>query len=150
MTHFCSDLPEAKQYQLVDIIQQLLSLKFKSTRPPTTYQDIQRFYLSGKHSIYRNIPSPSVKDIDHACVSLNYIITFLFNNLNDLSLILCSEYNQLTFDNLSMIYSLKAKQILHKIHQQYSESTSDPYIMFVTFWSDDFEVNHTRRNRSST
>ena len=26
----------------------------------------------------------------------------------------------------------------------------NPYILFVTFWSDDFEVNHTRRNRSST
>ncbi len=151
MTHFCSDLSEAKQYQLVEIIQQLLSLKFKSTRPPTIYQDIRRFYLSGKHSIYRNIPRPSVKDIDnHACVSLKDIITFSLNTLNDLSLILCSKYNELTFDNSSMIYSLKAKRILHRIHQQYSESTIDPYIMFVTFWSDDFEVNHTRKNRSST
>ena len=26
----------------------------------------------------------------------------------------------------------------------------DPYIIFAILWSDDFEVNHTRENRSST
>ena len=26
----------------------------------------------------------------------------------------------------------------------------DPYVLFLVIWSDDFEVNHTRRNRSST
>jgi len=85
MTHFCSGLPEAKQYHLMDIIHQVLSLKFNSTRPPRSYQDLRRFYLSGKHSIYKNIPCPKVTQLDnHACVSLLDIITFSFNNLNNL------------------------------------------------------------------
>jgi len=147
MTHFCSKLPEAKQYQLMDIIHQLLSLNFNSTRPQRTYQDLWQFYLSGKRSIYINIPCPTVKELDnHACVSLKDIIIFSFNTLDNLSVIRCSEYDQLSYNNSSMRGTLKAKQILHNIHSQYSTSNINPYAMFVSFWSDDFEINHTRKN----
>lgn len=151
MTHFCSGLPEAKQHHFMDIIHQVLGLQFHSTRPPRSYQDLRRFYLSGKHAIYKNIPCPTVKQLDnHACVSLLDIITLSFNNLNHLALIRCSEYAQMLCNNSSMANTLKAKQIVHKIYQQYNTTSIDPYVMFVSFWSDDFEINQTRKNRSST
>ena len=44
----------------------------------------------------------------------------------------------------------KAHTIIKHANQKYSNTDIDPYILFVTLWSDDFEVNHTRKNCNST
>ena len=40
--------------------------------------------------------------------------------------------------------------ISSKNSRKYRETNIDPHILFVTLWSDDFEVNHTQQNRNST
>ena len=36
------------------------------------------------------------------------------------------------------------------INKTYAETDIDPYVIFITFWSDDCETNQTRRNPNST
>jgi len=151
VTDFCCNLIESKQLQFMDIIYQVMSTNFKYTRPPTSLQDLRRFYLSGNNSIYKNIPCPSVLEVDnHAYVPLKDIINFGFNTLDAISIIRSSDYNKPYTDELSLIHTQKAKHLLMTINQKYAKTDIDPYVMFVTFWSDDFEINHTRRNHSST
>lgn len=151
VTDFCCDLTESKQHQFAKILHKLISMKFISTRPPTTIQDIRRFYLSGKHSILNNVPCPQVQELDnHAYISIKEILTFSLSTLNQLELIQSSAYTYTEFDNSSINHCQKAKEILQQINEEYLFTDTNPYVLFVTFWSDDFEVNHTRRNRNST
>ena len=151
VTDFCSNITEAKQVQFMDIIHQLLTTKFQHTRPPTSHQDLRRFYISGKNSIYRNIPCPLVLEIDnHAYVPIKDILQLSLNTLDNISIIPSSNYNRKTNTISSLIESSKSKNILRMINQKYANSNIDPHVIFVTFWSDDFEVNHTRRNHNST
>ena len=64
ITNFCCSLSESQQYQLTEIIHQLQSNHCIATRTPTSYQDLQKVYLSGKHAINNNIPCPSVDQFD--------------------------------------------------------------------------------------
>ena len=151
MTNFCTNITESQQVQLIDIIYKLMSTKFESTRPPTTHQDLQKFYLTGQHSIYKNIPCPVVSSFDnHACVSIQESIKYALRSLCNISIIPTSQYDKMTMDHSDLTKTPKACHILQSIHKQYESSNIDPYVLFVTFWSDDFEVNHTRKNRNST
>ena len=151
ITNFCTKLSESQQYQLTDIIHQLMSNNFVKTRPPTSFHDLQKFYLSGKHSIYKNIPCPVVTSFDnHACVALPDVVTFALATLDNLSIVQSSNYINIIEDNSSIIHTKICKTILHTINTKHKLNNIDPYVIFVTFWSDDFEVNHTRRNRNST
>ena len=151
ITDFCCSLSESQQYQLTEIIHQLQSNHCIATRPPTSYQDLQKFYLSGKHAIYNNIPCPSVDQFDnHAYIKLNQIVEFALAHLDNLSIIQCSKYADIQCDNSSIMNTNAARSMLKNIMLQYSSDVIDPYVLFVTFWSDDFEVNHTRKNRNST
>ena len=75
LTNLCNTITESQQVQLIDIIYQLMSTKFDTTQLPITYKDLQKFYLTGRHSIYQNIPCPIIIEFDnHACVPLKEVI----------------------------------------------------------------------------
>ena len=151
ITEFCSNMTDAKQKQFSNLLNQLVSINFKTTRPPTSYVDLQKLYLSGKHSIYKNIPVPQVIEIDnHAYVSLKEIIRFLLSTIDNISIVQSSCYNTLASNPVTINSSQKARDILKHINEKFSNEDKDPYVLFITLWSDDFEVNHTRRNRNST
>ena len=46
-------------------------------------------------------------------------------------------------------YDVKTKDILMQTYKKYHNYV-DPYVLFLVIWSDDFEVNQTRKNKSST
>ena len=151
MTDFCCTLPETKQHQFSIILNQLLSLNFETTRPPNSFQDLRKFYLSGKYSIYQNMPVPIVKSFEnHAYVSVMDIISFALGAIDSLLLVECSKYVTQKTDCISMIFCEKARQVVNMLQDKYKTSNIDPLVLFVTLWSDDFEVNHTRKNRNST
>ena len=65
-----------------------MSTKFDTTQPPTAYKDLQKFYLTGRHSIYQNIPCPIVIEFDnHACVPLKEVIKYSLITLTDISIV---------------------------------------------------------------
>ena len=151
LADFCCNLTESNQHQLALLLQQLVSTEFKTTRPPTTYNDLRKIYLSGKNSIYKNIPVPKVIEFDdHAYVSITDIVKFSLSALNNLHVILCSTYDNSNVNNQTIGSCQKAHTIIKDVNRKYCNTDIDPYILFVTLWSDDFEVNHTRRNRNST
>ena len=151
ITEFCCNMTEAKQKQFSHLLNQLVSINFNTTRPPTSIFDLQKLYLSGKHSIYKNIPVPKVIEIDsHAYVSLEDILRFLLSTIDNICIIQSSCYEELLCDNITMSSCRKAKDIIKHIKDRFSTTNIDPYVLFITLWSDDFEVNHTRRNRNST
>ena len=151
LTNLCNTITESQQVQLIDIIYQLLSTKFDTTRPPTNYKDLQKFYLTGRHSIYQNIPCPIVTEYDnHACVLLKDVIRYSLKTLKDISIVSSADWSQTSYDNSTLLHTKKAKQILSTINNKHKSSSIQPYVLFITLWSDDFEVNRTRKNQSST
>jgi len=60
LTDLCCNMTERKQQQFSNLLNQLVSINFNITRPPTSFHDLQKLYLSGKHSIYKNMPVPKV------------------------------------------------------------------------------------------
>ena len=81
-------LNRVKQHQLVLLLQQLVSSDFKTTRPPTTFNDLRKIYVTGKHSIYKNIPVPEVIELDnHAYVSVKEIVKYSLSTINKLHLV---------------------------------------------------------------
>ena len=151
LTSLCNKITESQQVLLIDIIYQLMSTKFDTTRPPTTHKDLQKFYLTGRHSIYQNIPCPIVLEFDnHACVSIKEIIKYSLITLKDISIVASAEFSQTSYDNSTLLHTMKAKKILSTVYNNYKELSVKPYVIFITLWSDDFEVNQTRKNRNST
>ena len=151
LTSLCNKITESQQVQLIDIIYQLMSTKFDTTRPPTTHKDLQKFYLTGRHSIYQNIPCPVVQEFDnHACVYIKEIIKYSLITLNDISIVPSADYPHTSYDNSTLLRTMKAKKILSNVYNSHKEVSIKPYVIFITLWSDDFEVNQTRKNRNST
>ena len=106
--------------------------------------------MTSKHSIYNNIPTPKVCSYDnHACVTIEEIIENVLALGLPLSWIKSSEHKHMKFDNSSLLKTRKAEQILLQTENKY-KNLVDPYVIFLVIWSDDFEVNHTRKNKSST
>ena len=78
------------------------------------------------------------------------IITFALGAIDSLSIVQCSEYLTQKTDHISMISCKKAQAVVKTLHDKHKASNIDPYVVFVTLWSDDFEENHTRQNRNPT
>ncbi len=53
------------------------------------------------------------------------------------------------FDNSTLLKTRKAEKILIQTEDKYKELV-DPYVIFLVILSYDFEVNSTRKNKSST
>ncbi len=54
-----------------------MSKKFETTKIPSSISDIRKFYTTGKYSIYQNLPTPKIFQLDnHACVSISDIINY--------------------------------------------------------------------------
>ena len=66
------------------------------------------------------------------------VVTFTFGAIDSLT------------DHISMISCKNVQAVVKILHDKHKASNIDPYVLFVTLWSDDFEVNHTRKNRNST
>ena len=48
-----------------------------------------------------------------------------------------------------MLSTQRTKDILKEVYEKFHKIV-DPYVVFLVIWSDDFEVNTTRKNKSST
>ena len=150
LTNFLTKLTINQQIKVVSLINKGRKVNFQSTRIPKSVQDINHFYMTSKHSIYKNIPTPKVCSYDnHACVTIEEIIENVLALGLPLSWIKSSEHKHMKFDNSSLLKTRKAQQILLQTENKY-KNLVDPYVIFLVIWSDDFEVNHTRKNKSST
>ena len=154
ITHFCSSLTQFQQHEFAAIISAVISKDiFNTTRPPMSYHDITKFYTSSQHSIYQNIPSPKVFEMDgHACVNIEDVINHMLSfgiKLNTINIE--TQFDSLSSRTDSIQHTKEVEDIIHKIILDNDNIVNiNPIIIYVILWSDDFEANHTRKNRNST
>ena len=150
LTNFLTKIPVSQQNKLIDLLNRARNIEMQCSRIPRTTKDVNLFYLKSKYSIYKNIPTPKVNAYDnHACVSLEDILENILALGSPISMMKSSQFNEINFDNSNLLKTQKAKDILMQTYERYQQEV-DPYVVFVVIWSDDFEVNHTRKNKSST
>lgn len=150
LTNFLTKLTFNQQVKVVSLINKGRNVSLQTTRIPKSVQDINHFYMKSKHSIYKNIPTPKVCAYDnHACVTIEELIENILALGLPISWIRSSQHRHIKFDNSTLSKTRKAKEILIQTEDKYKELV-DPYVIFLVIWSDDFEVNSTRKNKSST
>ena len=133
LTDLCCNMTERKQQQFSNLLNQLVSINFNTTRPPTSFHDLQKLYLSGKHFIYKNMPVPKVIELDnHAYVSVTEIIQFSLSTIENISLIQASNHVLTACDNITMTSCQKARDIIRHINKQFCDTDIDPYVLFIT------------------
>ena len=154
ITNFISTLSQHQQRDFALIIASIVSNNALSmTRPPLSFSDITKFYTTSQHSIYKNIPSPGVFELDnHACVSIECIINHILS--------FGVELNTIDFDtdficnndrNSSIEKTKEAEDIINRIKETNNiDDNSNPTVIYIILWSDDFEANVSRKNRNST
>ena len=150
-TYFCSHLTENQQKEFALILNDISSKKFETTKIPLSMTDIRKFYTSGKYSIYQNLPTPKTFQLDnHACISISDIIDCSLAIGIEIDLYRSSYYKQMAINNNDLHHIKRTYNILKEVHDKNLSQNCDPYVFLVIIWSDDFEVNHTRKNRNST
>ncbi len=132
---------------------------FQTTRMPANRADINNFCTKGKSSIVQNLPAPvSFVKHDHVCVSLKEVFAhFLaFGVSNDAIVpdwVKSKTGSDESNNNCKLVNPLHAtkqmQMILDEIHSDECFKTAKPFVFCLIFWSDDFEVNRTRKNRNS-
>lgn len=149
-THFCIGLTEYEQRRFAALLHHICVTKFESTKIPTSYGEIRKYYTTGKYSIFQNLPCPKVSQIDdHACVPIESVLDHVLAIGIELDLVRSSAYKTLMIDNSDLLHTKQANDLLSEIHSLHIDDC-DPYVIFLELWSDDFQVNHTRKNRNST
>ena len=130
---------------------EIISKKFDTTKIPSSISDIRKFYTTGKYSIYQNLPTPKIFQLDnHACVSISDIIDYSLAIGIEIDLHRSSYHKQMAINNQDLHHVPQSYNILKKVYDENYHNNCDPYVFLVIIWSDDFEVNHTRKNRNST
>ena len=66
-----------------------------------------------------------------------------------MDLIRSSAYKTILIDNSDLLHTRQANTLLKETYSSHC-GKCDPYVIFLELWSDDFQVNHTRKNRNST
>ena len=149
LTNFLTKIPTTYQNKLIGLLNRARNIEMQCTKIPRTTKDVNMFYLKSKCSIYKNIPTPKANTyINHACLSLEDILDNVLAFGSPISIIKSSQFCEINFDNSNLLRTQKVKDILIQIYERYQKDV-DPYVVFVVIWSDDFEVNHTRKNKSS-
>ena len=150
MTNFLSKFTLDNQLKIISLVNQSRNIQFHTSRVPRSIKDINSFYMKSQHSIYKNIPIPKIISYDnHACVSIEHVINNVMSIGLPLPMIRSSDFNNIEFDNSCLLRTEKTKDILMQTYKKFHNYV-DPYVIFLVIWSDDFEVNQTRKNKSST
>ena len=143
---FCNQLTESQRYSFANILHETLTQPFTSTSIPKSIHDLNVNYTSGQRAILPNLPVPTSKsNYGHAYVSLVSVINhFLaFGYKTEFSFL-----NEPHYSNTGIQSTNIAKQIKRNVKKGISDDIN-PLILYITFWSDDFEPNQHRKTKGS-
>ena len=144
---FCTRLDHGQKVAFADIMKTTIHPDtFKHTRPPHSLGDINKFYTKSKYSIFNALPSPTIHTTaHHAYVTLTSVIDYFLAYGH------CPEY--ITHkDDISQqegISSCKQAIAMQANVQQDAIPGIVPMILYLLFWSDDFEGAMLRKNKKS-
>ena len=143
-------LQSSQQKQLLRILNNAKTTSLQSSRIPRSLAEVRNFYTDNQKSIIQNMPIPDIFEYDnHVCVTIDDIIKHILLLEIEIPLIKASAHQTITIDNSTILNTNIAKEILKDVSNNQQDNV-DPYVIFILLWSDDFEVNHTRKNKSST
>ena len=171
ITSLLLQLTETQRELLAECMLQAVNSKdeqlsiFKRTRPPTTTEDFDEFYLSKSKSIVTNLPHPvpkTTEDGTHAYISLKDLLAnelakattfdkFAFTS----KVVLETDDEPRTKSSTPAAYDLfiELKGIRNDSSQNSGENDSTSKMSFVLFlwiseWRDDFDPNNTKSSRN--
>ena len=143
---FCNQLTESQRYSFASILHESSTQTFMCTRIPKTIHDLNVNYTSGERAILPNLPVPESKSVNgHAYVSLVSVINhFLaFGYESDSYFLNENHYSNIGIQNTNIV-----KKIKSNVKKRIIDGT-EPLILYITFWSDDFEPNQHRKTKGS-
>ena len=132
---------------------------FRNIRLPSTIEDFERFFITGKDSFFRNLPHPvpqSTGDGSHAYVSLSDLLA---NEIGK-----ATKYDDFEFHtklqllDTDQVPSVSTTPIAKKLFMKMKHSStslndpgsSDSFILYLWIreWRDDFDPNNTKASRN--
>ena len=100
--------------------------------------------------MYQNLPTPKVEQLDnHEYVSIKSILDHALGIGIELNLFCSSYYKHMAIDNSDLYHIHRSRKIFEDCYSN-NKAVCNPYVILLILWSDDFEVNYTRKNRNST
>ena len=160
--NFTRSLTRGQQMDFAHILNDINDVYFeRKIKPicklPNTFADVRRLYVDGTNSVTKNLPIPNIRVLNkHSYVSLmDCIADMLMSNdklLNDIE-----DYNEvieLKRNDLSLFECERVKEIVNDAHERKKKEIemldSDVIVLFLKFWSDDFDPNNSiKSNRQS-
>jgi hypothetical protein len=163
MTQFLSRLTKPEQEELGYLLLHVYNSReadlsiFKNTRPPTSTEDFNEFYLAGKKSVTKHLPTPVViktNDQTHSYVTLTDVIQ---NMLASSTVVDQFEFetdmfpNGLEndfFDNGEPATISKTRAAYNLFLQLKEEEGGFVLYLWIKRWCDDFDPNNTKQSRN--
>ena len=144
---FCSRLDHGQKVDFARIMKTTVHPDtFKHTRPPHSFSDINQFYTKGKHSIFNALPSPKIlTTAHHAYVTLTSVIDYFLAYGH------VPEYITHN-DDVSQLRGISACKQAIQLRTEVKQDTISgivPMMLYLLFWSDDFEGAMLRKNKKS-
>ena len=144
---FCNGLNGSQQAHFARIMQQTSNhATFKYTRPPNSMHDIHAFYTRSKTSICNALPAPPIQVTQHhTYITLTSVIDYFlaYGHVPDYIT---------KNDNVEGKHGISACEQAMEIRREAfvpSDIFEDPMILYLLFWSDDFEGSMLRKNKNS-
>ena len=115
-------------------------------RLPMSLTELQTRFIKGPNSIHENIPHPLVHNLaDHSYVSITECLRH--HLAHGISTIPIKKFEGNIVSDISQ--TLKAQAILKRALKNNTKYTEDILPVLLLKWSDDFEPNSSKQNRSS-
>ena len=132
---------------------------FQETRPPTSMKDFNEFYLSGKNSISRNLPTPvpqKTPDREYAWVGLKDVIANLLASVTPVERFDSHSYRlfyDVNTDQDEVEMRVSSTKCAHDLYLELKanpkdDDNEDVLFLWIKEWSDGFDPQHTKSNRN--
>jgi hypothetical protein len=152
IAQFSNSLTSSQVHRFTNIMHKVQQEgMFTHTRTPMHVNESNQFHLKGYASVLQNVPCPTAFSLDqHACISLTSTIDhFLASGIIHDGI---GNHTFLQTDTLKanpLHNTVAMKQIVYEVSQGTDDNVT-PLVPYLTFFSDDFEVNRTKKNCNST
>jgi hypothetical protein len=165
LSHFVNNLSRGQQKEFGTVLEHLHNIYVTKTivpicRLPQSYNDMRKLYLDNELAINSYLPIPTVNMIDetHSVVSLKDIIAdYLFRSTNiDVNINNWLSITKSLDNDMNLFNCKQVKQIVEaakkriEINQCQANTSLPTVVLFLSFWSDDFDPNKSiKSNRQS-
>jgi len=126
---------------------------FKATRPPTSTDDFKEFYMGGKKSVTKHLPTPVVNktpDNNHSYVTLTDVIQNMLAASTSVDQFQFETNMQEDFfedDGRPTISKTRAAYSLY-LDLKKDEGPGFVLYLWIKHWCDDFDPNNTKQSRN--